>query len=121
MRNLNVIGPQVRRLRSQREWSQNDLAIKLQLLGMDNATRCKVAKIETRRVWIADDDLIYIARALGVGVEELYPDFIRDAKRLYDAICMSKASRFGVLVFSLASCSQLGTGICKFAFNIACV
>lgn len=118
---FNVVGPQVRRLRCGKGWSQNDLAIKLQILGMENASRCKIAKIETRRVWIADDDLIYIARALGVGIEELYPDFIRCAKRLYDAICMSKASRYGAFIFGLLSCSQLGTGAFDFAFNLASV
>ena len=92
----NIVGPQMRRLRSGRSWSQNDLAIKLQILGMEHATRCKVAKIETRRVSVSDDDLIYIARALGVGVGELYPDFIRNARHPYDAICRSKASRYGL-------------------------
>jgi DNA-binding XRE family transcriptional regulator len=37
MRNRNVIGPEIRRLRSRREMSQNDLAIKLQILGMEEA------------------------------------------------------------------------------------
>jgi len=92
----NIVGPQMRRLRSGRSWSQNDLAIRLQILGMEHATRCKVAKIETRRVSVSDDDLIYIARALGVGVGELYPDFIRNARHPYDAICRSKASRYGL-------------------------
>ena len=32
--------------------SQNDLAIKLQILGMEEATRGKVSKIEARRVWL---------------------------------------------------------------------
>lgn len=39
MRALNIIGPKVRRLRHQHGWSQNDLAIRLQLLGMDEGTR----------------------------------------------------------------------------------
>lgn len=94
-KHFNVIGPQVRRLRSSRGWSQNDLATKLQILGMENASRVKVAKIESRLVWIADEDLIYLSRALRVSTEELYPDFIRTAKRLYDAISMSKASPYG--------------------------
>ena len=119
-RNRNVIGPEIRRLRSRREMSQNDLAIKLQILGME-ATRGKVSKIEARRVCVSDDDLMFIARALGVGLEELYPDFIRGAKRLYDAICMSKASRFGVIIFGLLSCSQTGAGILEFVFSMATV
>ena len=118
MRNLNVIGPEVRRLRSRRNWSQNDLAIKLQLLGMDDATRGKISKIESRLVWVSDDDLIYLARALGVGTEELYPDYIRCAKQLYHAICMSKASRFGAFIIGLIGCSQLGAGAFHFAFTV---
>jgi transcriptional regulator with XRE-family HTH domain len=121
MRNRNVIGPEIRRLRSRREMSQNDLAIKLQILGMEEATRGKVSKIEARRVCVSDDDLIYISRALGVGLEELYPDFIRGAKRLYDAICMAKTSRFGLYIFGLLSCSQTGAGVREFVFSIATV
>lgn len=90
MRKQTVIGSQVRRLRSQRNWSQNDFAIKLQLLGMENATRCKVSKIEARLVCMSDDDLIFLARGLGVSVEDLYPDFILAAKRLYEAICIHR-------------------------------
>jgi transcriptional regulator with XRE-family HTH domain len=99
--------------------SQNDLAIKLQILGMEEATRGKVSKIEARRVCVSDDDLMYIARALGVGLEELYPDFIRGAKRLYDAICAAKASRFGLYFFGLLSCSQMGAGVREILFSIA--
>ncbi len=119
MRNLNVIGPQVRRLRSQRAMSQNDLAIKLQILGMANASRVKISKIESRLVWIADEDLMFLSRALGVSTEDLFPDFIRGAKRLYDAICTAKASRFGAFIFGLLSCSQLGAGAREFVFSMA--
>lgn len=126
MRHLNIIGPQVRRLRNKREWSQNDFAIKLQLLGMEEATRCKVSKIESRLVWVSDDDLLYLSRTLGVPVEELYPDFIRSAKKLYEAIAASKASRFGSLVvgfgmglsMGLSSCTQLGAGALHVASKV---
>jgi len=111
---FNVVGPQVRRLRSGKKWSQNDLAIKLQILGMETATRSKVGKIESRMVWIADEDLIFLARALDVPTDELYPDFIRGAKRLYEAICQSKASRFGAFVIGSLSCTQLGAGLLGF-------
>lgn len=120
-KHFNVVGPQVRRLRSSRGWSQNDLAIKLQILGMEGATRGKVSKIESRIVWIADEDLLYLARALGVTTEQLYPELIRGAKQLYDAICLSKASPVGLFIFGLLSCSQLGAGILKFGATIASV
>lgn len=108
MRICNVIGPEVRRLRSRRNWSQNDLTIKLQLLGMEDATRARIAKIESRLIRVSDDDMIYLARAFRVSIEELYPDHIRDAKTLYHAIALSKASRFGVFILALTSCSQMG-------------
>lgn len=120
-KSFNVVGPQVRRLRSRKGWSQNDLAIKLQILGMEAASRGKVSKIESRIIWIADEDLLYLARALGVSTEELYPDLIRGAKRLYDAISLSKASPVGLFIFGLLSCSQLGAGVCEIAASIASV
>lgn len=121
MRNLNVVGPQIRRLRSSREWSQNQLAIKLQLLGMENATRVKVAKIESRLVFVADEDLIFLARALAVSPADLYPDFILTAKQLYQAICQSKASRFGSFVIGFLCCSGAGTAVLKFSAILATV
>ena len=95
MRRLNVIGPQVRRLRSLRRWSQNQLAIKLQLAGMDYATRGKVCKIESREVWVSDDDMLFLARVLGVEPNHLYPDRLLHASHLYDAITAAKESRHG--------------------------
>lgn len=58
MKNHNLIGPQMRRLRSREGWSRNDLAIKLQLLGMESATSERVYKIEARYACVSDDDLI---------------------------------------------------------------
>ena len=75
----NLIGPQMRRLRSRKDWSRNDLAVKLQILGLESATAERIYKIEARYACVADEELFYIARALGVPVEELYPDFIRCA------------------------------------------
>ncbi len=48
----------MRRLRSREGWSRNDLAIKLQLLGMESATSERVYKIEARYACVSDDDLI---------------------------------------------------------------
>lgn len=119
MRNHNLVGPQIRRLRSRKEWSQNDLAIKLQILGLESATRGRVSKIEARTACVSDDEILYFARVLGVSTEDLYPDFIRDAKRLYEAICASRASRFGAWIFGISSCSIFGAGALGFAFSVA--
>ena len=96
VKNLNLIGPKVRHLRHQRSWSQNDLATKLQILGMDEGTRCRVSKIEARLVWVSDEDMIYLARAFMVEVGDLYPEMIRKSRRLHEAIGSAKASRYGM-------------------------
>ena len=68
----NLVGPQIRKLRYQREWSQSKLATKLQLAGFD-ISRSTVAKIESRIRWVPDWQLYYIARALGVELADLFP------------------------------------------------
>lgn len=108
MKYLNVIGPQVRRLRVKKGWSQEFFAIKLQIIGMEHATQKKVYRIESREVWVSDDDILFMARVLKVQLEELYPPSILCAGRLYEAICKAKASRFGCLVMALLFYPELG-------------
>lgn len=111
MRHVNIIGPQVRRLRNQRGWSQDHLAIKLQRAGMEDATRSNISKLETRRIRVIDEDMLYLARVLRVELIELYPETIRLALDLYEAIRREKASRFALIFFTtLISCSQMGAG-----------
>ena len=62
--------------------------------GMDYATRGKVCKIESREVWVSDDDMLFLARVLGVVPNDLSRADLH-ASRLYDAISASKASRHG--------------------------
>ncbi len=117
----NLIGPQLRRLRSQKVWSRNDLAIKLQILGLESATAERIYKIEARYACVADEELFYIARALGVSVEELYPDLIRCAKRLYEAVCASKVSRFGSFILGISLLSKFGEMASGISSTIASV
>jgi hypothetical protein len=63
---------------------------------MDEGTRGRVSKIEARLVWVSDEDMIYLARALKVEVGDLYPVIIRKSRCLYEAIGAAKASRYGV-------------------------
>jgi transcriptional regulator with XRE-family HTH domain len=86
MRHRNIIGPQVRKLRNQRGWSQNDLAIKLQCAGMEDATRTNVSKLETRLIRAIDEDMLYLARVLRVELVELYPETVRCTLDLYETI-----------------------------------
>ena len=67
----NVVGPQVRKLRFRLDWTQSHLAERLQLAGWD-CTRSLVAKIEAGQVWVADFELLYLAKVLKVTLPDLY-------------------------------------------------
>jgi len=68
----NLIGPQVRRFRCQRNWSQEELADKLQDMGW-NVARQHVAKIEAGEVWVSDIEHLMLAKVFGVKMEDLLP------------------------------------------------
>jgi len=68
----NIVGPQIRRIRDQKNWSQEDFAAACQRAGWD-VSRGVIARIEGCVRWVADFELLEIARVLGVSVPELYP------------------------------------------------
>ena len=72
MKTLNLIGPQVRRIRSSRGWSQDLLATKLQICGWD-VSRVTVAKIESRGHRVDDVQILFLAEVLGVEPVKLLP------------------------------------------------
>jgi transcriptional regulator with XRE-family HTH domain len=82
----NYIGEQVRRFRNERGWSQNKLAIKLQFAGMPNATRGKISKIESCLVKTTEVEIMFIARALGVEFQDLFPPACRFNKNIYEGL-----------------------------------
>jgi transcriptional regulator with XRE-family HTH domain len=67
----NLVGPQIRKLRSARGWSQAKFAVQLQLKGLDMG-RDVVARIECRIHCIRDKDILLFARTLGVEVSKLF-------------------------------------------------
>ncbi len=67
----NVVGPTVRRLRSERGWSQNDLAIKLQKSEWD-CSRSWLAKIEARQVLVRDHQLLHFCAVFQVKLPDLF-------------------------------------------------
>ncbi|HEX8294805.1 MAG TPA: helix-turn-helix transcriptional regulator [Chthoniobacteraceae bacterium] len=75
---LNVIGPEIRRIRKQRGWSQSKLALRLQSVGWQ-ISRSALAKIECRIVWVGDFELLYFVSAFGVAIGELFPRHARKA------------------------------------------
>ena len=72
MRGLNIVGPQVREMRMTRGWSQRQLALRLQVAGLD-VSRSGVAKIEAQLVWVGDYELFYLTKVFGVALDRLLP------------------------------------------------
>ena len=73
----NVVGPKIKSMRLQLNWTQEELARQLRRMGW-NVTRSGVAKIEAQLVHVGDADLLYFARLFEVASETLYPDIDRD-------------------------------------------
>jgi transcriptional regulator with XRE-family HTH domain len=69
---LNLVGPQVRKWRDRKGWSQELLATKLQLRGW-SISRDSVANLELQRRRVADCEMLFLARVLGVALEDLFP------------------------------------------------
>ena len=68
----NGVGPLIRKLRYQRQMTQEQLSAQCQVLGL-NLTRCTLAKIEARLRFIRACELFVIAKVLGVPMESFYP------------------------------------------------
>lgn len=78
----NLIGPQVRARRMKREWSQSELATKLQLAGLTHLDRIGVAKIESQVRSVYDYEMMVIAEVLGVSPGAICPDEAEVAQSL---------------------------------------
>ena len=72
MRPLNVVGPQVRKARNKKGWTQTILAQKLQLQGWDISVN-SLGKLEAQLRRVPDGELLFLAKVLGTGIEELFP------------------------------------------------
>lgn len=68
----NIVGPQIAALRNQLGWSQSKLAAVCQLGGWD-VSRGVIARVEGQVKWVCDTELLHLAKALKVGVPELFP------------------------------------------------
>lgn len=68
----NLVGPQVRRLRTEAGLSQEALAAKLQLAGWD-LSRGGLSKIEACLRRVNDAELWVLAKALSCPMADLFP------------------------------------------------
>jgi transcriptional regulator with XRE-family HTH domain len=69
---LNVVGPQVRKFRARKGWTQAILAQKLQLQGWDVSLQ-SVGKLEAQLRRVPDGELMFLAKVLSVGINDLFP------------------------------------------------
>ena len=68
---MNIIGPQVRYLRETKGMTQDQLAARCNVVGL-NISRGTLAKIESRVRRVTDSEVALLAKALKVDVAELY-------------------------------------------------
>lgn len=68
---MNLIGDNLRRLRKEKNMSQQTLSNRLELLGV-YVCRGSVSRIEDRTRTVTDIELFAIAEVLGVGIEALF-------------------------------------------------
>ena len=65
------IGENLKRLREDKELTQENLAVKMQVYGCD-VTRCSVAKIELGQRHLHLDEIVAIKKILGVDYELMF-------------------------------------------------
>jgi len=68
---MNIIGENVKKIREAKGWTQDQLAAKCNLVGL-NISRGTLAKIEAKVRRVVDIEVKEIALALRVNVEDLF-------------------------------------------------
>jgi transcriptional regulator with XRE-family HTH domain len=69
---LNVVGPQVRKFRVRKGWTQSVLARKLQLQGWSISVG-SLGKLEAQLRRVPDCELMFLARVLGISIVDFFP------------------------------------------------
>ena len=72
----NVVGPQVRKLRNKLDLTQEELAARCQLHGLD-ISRGTLSQIEARLRRVADSELFRLSVVLNVSTDDLFPSDMR--------------------------------------------
>jgi hypothetical protein len=68
----NIVGPVVRKIRYGKSWTQAMLAARCSRVGWDIGENT-ISKIEAQLRCVTDGELVYLARALQVKEQELFP------------------------------------------------
>lgn len=83
----NILGPNVRKWRKKAGLSQDDLAARLQLAGLENIDRVAVAKIESQIRSLFDYELVVIGTVLKVSPEEMLAVSDRSLRANLPSLC----------------------------------
>jgi transcriptional regulator with XRE-family HTH domain len=83
-KNANLIGRNVARFRYQHGWTQNMLVAKIQIRGC-YMTRNILVNIENLRTSAKDKQIAFLAEALGVEINDLFPQKQPVARIGFDA------------------------------------
>ena len=68
---MNVVGPKIRQLRQEKDWTQEALAARCNILDWD-ISRGTLAKIESQLRRVTDQEVVVFAKALRVDIEQIY-------------------------------------------------
>ena len=69
----NVCGKKLKKVRMIKGVSQESVAVKIQLSGLD-ITQKAISRMETGKRLVADYELKYLADALGISVRDLFEE-----------------------------------------------
>ncbi len=83
----NILGPNIRKWRKKAGLSQDDLAARLQLAGLENIDRVAVAKIESQIRSLFDYELIVIGTVLKISPDELIATSERSLRADLPTLC----------------------------------
>lgn len=66
----NIIGPQIKKIRKQKKFSQDILAAKMQLNNIEISQKV-ISRIEKQERFVTDYELLAFSNVLGVSINEL--------------------------------------------------
>jgi transcriptional regulator with XRE-family HTH domain len=76
----NIVGPQIQEQRKRLGLTQEEFAARCQLNGLD-ISRGTLSQIEARLRCVTDDELLALARTLGVSTDNLFPEKLKRRKQ----------------------------------------
>lgn len=84
---MNIVGSTVRKIRESKKMTQEQLVAHCNLIGW-SISRGTLAKIESKVRCVTDKEVLLLATALKINVEQLYDGII-----VKDVLCMESPDR----------------------------